>query len=77
MKFVYLDPRTKQYLRSWAGQLQNLVMADFFFWKPGAELKRSQSGLLRSLLYEVLRQMPAIMPRVPGASWDDWITDQP
>ncbi|CZR45804.1 uncharacterized protein FPRO_15020 [Fusarium proliferatum ET1] len=77
MKFVYLDPRTKQYLRSWAGQQQNLVMADFFFWKPGAELERSQSGLLRSLLYEVLRQMPAIMPRVLGARWDDWITDQP
>ncbi|KLO81697.1 small s protein [Fusarium fujikuroi] len=65
------------YLRSWAGQQQNLVMADFFFWKPGAELERSQSGLLRSLLYEVLRQMPAIMPRVLGARWDDWITDQP
>lgn len=77
MKFVYLDPRTKQYLRSWAGQQQNLVMADFFFWKPGAELERSRSGLLRSLLYEVLRQMPAIMPRVLGARWDDWITDQP
>ena len=77
MKFVYLDPRTKQYLRSWAGQDQNLVMADFFFWKPGAELERSQSGLLRSLLYEVLRQMPAIMPHVLGPRWGDWTIDQP
>ncbi|KEY69342.1 hypothetical protein S7711_08410 [Stachybotrys chartarum IBT 7711] len=77
MKFIYLDSRTKRCLQTWAGQRQNLVMADFFFWKPGAELERSQSGLLRSLLYEVLRQMPAIMPRVLGPRWDEWIMDQP
>jgi hypothetical protein len=52
-------------------------MADFFFWKPGADLEHSQGGLLRALLYEVLRQVPEIMPEVLRSRWDDWIIDRP
>ncbi|KAK5194316.1 hypothetical protein LTR92_005558 [Exophiala xenobiotica] len=78
MKFIYLDPRTKFHLEKWAHNTSasELIMADFFFWKSGAELERSQSGLLRALLYEVLRQMPEMMPEVLGRRWDEWILDQ-
>ncbi|KAK7893787.1 hypothetical protein LTR67_006488 [Exophiala xenobiotica] len=78
MKFIYLDPRTKFHLEKWARNTSasELIMADFFFWKSGAELERSQSGLLRALLYEVLRQMPEMMPEVLGRRWDEWILDQ-
>jgi hypothetical protein len=78
MKFVYLDPRTKFHLEEWArnNSASELVMADFFFWQSGAELQRSQSGLLRAVLYEVLRQVPERMPQVLGRRWDEWILDQ-
>ncbi|KAK5327363.1 hypothetical protein LTR93_002747 [Exophiala xenobiotica] len=78
MKFVYLDPRTKFHLEEWTRNTSasELVMADFFFWQSGAELQRSQSGLLRAVLYEVLRQVPEIMPQVLGRRWDEGILDQ-
>ncbi|KIW52251.1 hypothetical protein PV05_07903 [Exophiala xenobiotica] len=78
MKFIYLDPRTKCHLEKWARNTSasELIKADFFFWNSGAELERSQSGLLRALLYEVLRQIPEIMPEVLGRRWDEWILDQ-
>jgi hypothetical protein len=79
MKFIYLDPRTKQYLLTWTrnNSAKNLIMADFFFWKPGMKLEQSQEGLLRGLLHEVLRMWPEIMPQVLGERWCEWIVDRP
>jgi hypothetical protein len=79
VKFIYLDPRTQKYLLRWVhnSSAENLIMADFFFWKPGIELERSQEGLLRALLYEVLRQWPEVMPQVLGERWRDWILGHP
>lgn len=38
-----------------------MVTASFFFWNAGAELQKSQEGLFRSLLYEILRQSPELI----------------
>lgn len=63
MKFLSDHQETKRHLSSWAGN-QTLIVARFFFWRAGLPLQKSQEGLLRSLLFEILRQCPSLIPRV-------------
>jgi hypothetical protein len=47
----------------WA-QDGTVVRAQYFFWNPGHKLQKSLSGLLRSLLVQLLEQMPDLIPQV-------------
>ena len=60
MKFITQHPPTTQYLREWAGP-NKLVVASHYFWAAGTELQKSQEGLLRSLLFELLRACPELI----------------
>lgn len=55
MKFICNHHSTSQNLLLWrhSSHLQ-VINAAFFFWNSGIQEQRSHSGLLRSLLYEVL-----------------------
>ncbi|KAI1872897.1 hypothetical protein JX265_004727 [Neoarthrinium moseri] len=65
MKHVLNDPRTKALLRRWTGSSENeAACASFFFWNLGTTLQKSQEGLLRSLLYDILCQHPGLIPSV-------------
>jgi hypothetical protein len=55
MRLIYDHKFTKQHLSTWAGD-KPLVMAGFFFWTSGSLEQRSQAGLLRSLLYQLLSE---------------------
>jgi hypothetical protein len=68
MKYILEDPRTQQHLRVWAGNLP-LCCATFFFWNSGTPEQKSQSGLLRALLYEILQQYPDLIPIVLPQPW--------
>jgi hypothetical protein len=58
MKFLCHHQRTKEHLATWAANHQ-VVIAEYFFWDAGKnDLQKSQEGLLRSLLYQILRQCP-------------------
>ena len=63
MKFIYRDERTRQHLQVWAGRRQ-LLTASFFFWNVGTSLQKSQSGLLRSLLFDILDKNKYLIPSV-------------
>jgi len=63
MKFIYDNPKTRENLVHWAGG-KPLHIAKFFFWWAGTKIQKSQDGLLRSLLYETLREMPQLAPLV-------------
>ena len=63
MKFIINDPRTIEALKAWAGS-QRLATASFFFWNAGNSMQKSQEGLFRSLLYEILRQCPDLLQSV-------------
>ncbi|KAH7364377.1 hypothetical protein BKA65DRAFT_546261 [Rhexocercosporidium sp. MPI-PUGE-AT-0058] len=66
MKYISRDPKTMQYLSHWADGGQ-FVFGQFFFWKSGSVLQRSQTGLLRSLIYSALRQFPELIEAIlPG-----------
>ena len=60
MKFLGGNAETYQLLNIWAG-VQPLVVAHYYFWNSGTALQKSQTGLLRSLLFEILRQCPDLV----------------
>jgi hypothetical protein len=66
-------------LNLWAGD-DRLIVADFYFWKSGAEIQRSQEGLFRSLLWQVLNQNMSLASTLfaelylPHAEWDEFPT---
>lgn len=61
MKHVYHEPRTRQALLQWASP-DPLVIAAFFFWRTGSPLQKTEEGLLRSLLYQVLYTHRELIP---------------
>lgn len=61
MKHVYHEPRTRQALLHWASP-NPLVVAAFFFWRTGSRLQKTEEGLLRSLLYQVLYTHRELIP---------------
>jgi hypothetical protein len=61
MKYIQADPRTQGFLRQWADYNQ-LLTASFFFWNAGTTLQKSQPGLMRSLLFEILEKRSDMIP---------------
>jgi hypothetical protein len=68
MKHLVNDPRTTLTLQSWSNP-QELFISDYFFWVNGTSLQRSSTGLLRSVLYEILRQNMGIIRDVLPEAW--------
>ncbi|RYP86570.1 hypothetical protein DL770_004869 [Monosporascus sp. CRB-9-2] len=53
MKYLEEDSRTMASLKLWSGATE-LITPSFYFWYAGSELQKSQIGLLRSLLHDIL-----------------------
>jgi hypothetical protein len=68
MKFLADNPRTSQWLRQ-SSKEQKQVVASYYFWVNGTDIQRSQEGLLRALLYDLLRQCPEYIPHVVSEPW--------
>ncbi|KAE9376170.1 hypothetical protein N431DRAFT_502914 [Stipitochalara longipes BDJ] len=73
MKHIYDDPRTKKHLQNWSQRYNTkhipYCLATFFFWNTGTSLQKSQDGLLRSLLFQVLGQHPYLIHLVFPTRW--------
>ncbi|KAK3377958.1 hypothetical protein B0H63DRAFT_525216 [Podospora didyma] len=77
MKFIWGKPEVTSYLKGWSNG-RALVTGDFFFWSGGTDLRKFQEGLLRSLLFEVLRQSPHLTSYLPpqlSKRQVDWDTE--
>ncbi|KAF1992354.1 hypothetical protein K402DRAFT_320597 [Aulographum hederae CBS 113979] len=59
MGFLNEHRETGARLQHWSDGTQ-LVTANFFFWTSGSYDQRSQRGLLRYLLYQILQQRPEL-----------------
>lgn len=68
MKYINHSPITTNLLRTWA-RARQLITASFYFWNTGTEMQRSQEGLLQSILYEILRHEPDLIPVVLPSRW--------
>jgi hypothetical protein len=79
MKYLYQNPQFIESLNLWAGD-DRLIVADFYFWNPGAEIQKSQEGLFRSLLWQVLNQDISLASTLFAeqyllhAEWDEFPT---
>ncbi|KAI0854566.1 hypothetical protein F4860DRAFT_499063 [Xylaria cubensis] len=63
MKFLCQHRKIREHLRAWA-ERKRLVIARYFFWNSGSSLEKSQEGLLRALLFEILRVCPELDERI-------------
>lgn len=61
MNFICHDPRTDAALRIWSGTTR-LFTPHFFFWNPGSQLQKSLAGLLRSLIFQIMKSFLHLMP---------------
>ncbi|KAI1139137.1 hypothetical protein F5Y05DRAFT_339637 [Hypoxylon sp. FL0543] len=61
MKFLCKNNSMRRYLEDWSGG-KKLVFAKAFFWRLGNDSQKSLSGLIRTLLYEVLLTAPDLIP---------------
>lgn len=68
MKWLLYENRTKQVLESWCKD-KRLLIPHHFFWGSGSDVQKSFSGLLRSLLYELLRQWPNPVYQISPVRW--------
>ena len=57
MSFLCQDDRTREALKIWSGT-KDLFMPRFFFWGSGSQSQKSLEGLLRSLLWQMLKGFP-------------------
>ncbi|KAK1761219.1 hypothetical protein QBC47DRAFT_369400 [Echria macrotheca] len=60
MKYILKDPRMKQHLERWAGNVP-LITNVFFSWNAGTDLQKSHEGLLRTLLCDCIQQRPKLV----------------
>lgn len=61
MKLITEHRETQEALKVWAGDTV-LVCPSFYFWYGGTQMQRSQLGMLRSLLHELLLSDKALVP---------------
>jgi hypothetical protein len=68
MRFLFGHSSTMTCLESWAGNLP-FSKAGFFFWTSGSEEQRSQTGLLKYLLHQLLSENRTMMPNTFPDLW--------
>ncbi|KAN0112561.1 hypothetical protein V8E51_005512 [Hyaloscypha variabilis] len=72
MKYLCGHEVIRKVLGQWAGS-ERLIFASYFFWSAGYQVQKSQEGLLRSLLYQILKECPELI-EMALPSW--WESDQ-
>lgn len=72
MSFLCQDARTKESLKVWSGE-KEFLMPKFFFWSGGTALEKSIEGLLRSLIWQILNDLPGLDIGFPQttAAWTE------
>jgi hypothetical protein len=69
MKFIAQHHSLPGYLKSWAGP-HKVVITQFFFWHYGDDLQKSIMGLLRSVLFQILKKHRQLIPvAFPDQEW--------
>ncbi|PGH13842.1 hypothetical protein AJ79_03410 [Helicocarpus griseus UAMH5409] len=72
MKFIFDNPRMKLLLNDWSHG-HKLIVSSFYFWNSGQEIQMSHNGLVRTLLHNVLQQLPELLPRVFPHILEAWM----
>ncbi|PWY93413.1 hypothetical protein BO94DRAFT_582797 [Aspergillus sclerotioniger CBS 115572] len=62
MRFLKENLQRQDHMLPWADNC-TVFSACYYFWGAGNQLEKSTTGLLRSLLLQILKQKPDLMPR--------------
>ncbi|KAI1456385.1 prion-inhibition and propagation-domain-containing protein [Annulohypoxylon moriforme] len=68
MKYVYQHEKTATFLSQWAGDIP-CYKHHFFFWNMGTYEQKSQEGLSRALLYQILSNHPSLIKEALPNMW--------
>ena len=68
MKHIYSDRRTKDRLLEWSNGLR-LTIGNFFFMDLGTVEQKSQEGLSRTLLFQILSENRSLVPKALPNMW--------
>lgn len=68
MKYIIHHPTTKKRRENWSNPLP-LIISSFYFWNAGSAKQKSQQGLLQTLLYQFLCEMPHLTPKICLRRW--------
>ena len=71
MKYLSESPIVIRHLQNWAGPDAECVLIPWFFWSAGSPMQRSQEGLFQSLLFQIMRRCPWLIPITCSARWRD------
>lgn len=69
-KYLSNHQATKDYLAEWAGS-SHLSICSFFFWNLGTAEQRSQEGLSRAVLFQILDVERSLIPHLLPRLWQD------
>lgn len=69
MKFIADSPNTEEALAQWSAPKKTAIVSHYF-WCAGTPMQRSQNGLLQTLLFEILRQLPDAIQSLFPERWD-------
>ncbi|KAK2747902.1 hypothetical protein FQN57_001493 [Myotisia sp. PD_48] len=84
MRFLFESPKTEDALQAWSAS-RTLLSASAFFWNSGTDIQKSLTGLLRSLLFQLLEKQPDIVRDIVRPRWrsyevgvspSEWIDDE-
>ncbi|RFN47550.1 hypothetical protein FIE12Z_8194 [Fusarium flagelliforme] len=68
VRYLSQHPAALHHLRKWAGK-KAISTAGFFFWTSGSRQQRSQTGLLRYLLHQLLSSDPDLVEKAFPSLW--------
>lgn len=68
MKYLASQPRTRTGLENWASP-RRVLLTGFYSWNAGKEAQKSQEGLLRTLLHQIISQAPETAPQLLPGRW--------
>ena len=63
MNHIFEEEKTREHLNTWAGT-KTLYTASYYFWNQGSEIQKSDTGMIQSLLYQILRVTPEFAPDI-------------
>jgi len=69
MKFIQSHPKTRQLLLR--GSPSQVIIATHYFWCAGTSIQKSQIGLFRTLLFQILTQCPELIPSIAPTRFED------
>jgi hypothetical protein len=75
MKYISHHPAVDHFLRIWAGD--GYISAQFFAWNLGTPMQKSQLGLLRSLLHQILSARPSLIHQTFPELWRKFRNAEP